>query len=129
MLEKQDNVKAESVLRECCDGRAKFMPDSWDTSHTQSPLSAALLRQENWPEAKPMLVGHDGLMEREWKIPAVRQTYPDAAAGQLGQLYTAQGDLESAAAWQRTLDRITDKQAISCHGLKVKTTRCTSSGK
>ena len=51
------------------------MPEEWETFHTQSLLGAALLGQEKYTDAEPLLLaGYDGLTEREAKIPALYKT-------------------------------------------------------
>src|SRR5262249_24992680 len=60
--------QAEEILRTCFLLREKKDPDGWNTFQTQSLLGAALLGQQKYAEAEPLLLaGHQGLNARQAK--------------------------------------------------------------
>ncbi len=63
-------ASAEVMLRECLEIREQVEPDAWTTFNTQSLLGAALLGQEMYVDAEPLLLkGYDGMKAREATIP------------------------------------------------------------
>jgi tetratricopeptide (TPR) repeat protein len=105
-LLKQGNcAESERVLRQCLAIRAKKLPDDWQTSHTRSLLGGALLGQEKYAEAEPLLLeGYEGLKQREAKILPAEKVRLGEAAGRLVRLYEATGDKEKAAEWRKKLE-------------------------
>jgi serine/threonine protein kinase/Flp pilus assembly protein TadD len=96
---------AEPVLRECLAIREKMMPDDWLRFHAQSLLGGALLGQQNYAEAEPLLLqGYEGMKQREAKIPLASQGSRLAqAAERLAQLYEATGQPDEARVWRAKL--------------------------
>lgn len=97
--------EAESALRECLEIRKKQEPDAWTTFNTMSLLGAALLGQEKYAEAEPLLLqGYEGLKAREASIPPQGATRIAEALDRLVKLYKAWGKPDEAARW-RSLPR------------------------
>jgi tetratricopeptide (TPR) repeat protein len=94
--------RAEAYLRDCLAIRAKEQPDGWTTFATRTLLGAALLAQQRYADAEPLLVqGYQGMMQREAQIPAaVRRDRLAKALDWLVQLYTAWGKPGEAAKWK-----------------------------
>ena len=100
--------KAEPVLRRSLRGREKNSPDDWRTFETRSILGAALLAQQKFAEAEPMLIsGHAGLKSRETKIPPHAKVRLTQAVDRIVSLYEATGKGDQASKWreQRSPDR------------------------
>ncbi len=104
-------AEAEPLLRECLVIREKTEPDSWLTFHTQSLLGAALLGQQKYTEAEPLLLGgYDGLKQRQAKIPPQDQVRLIEAVQGLVQLYEATGMTDEAAKWKKILEEAKDAE-------------------
>jgi hypothetical protein len=78
-------------------------PHSWNTFNTQSLLGGALLGQQKYAEAEPLLLmGYEGMKVREAMIP--RSDGGDLripeAIDRLIELYTAMNKPEEAKRWQ-----------------------------
>jgi len=70
-----------------------------------SQLGAALLGQQKYAEAEPLLLqGHEGLKAREAKIPAPRKDSLASAAARIVKLYEAWGKADKAAEWRKKLE-------------------------
>jgi tetratricopeptide (TPR) repeat protein len=97
---------AEKVLRACLTIREKIEADLWRTFDTQSQLGAALLGQQKYAEAEPLLVqGYEGLQQRAAKIPPpVRTLRLTEALERLVQLYDATGQKDKAEEWRKQLE-------------------------
>jgi serine/threonine protein kinase len=96
---------AEPVLRECLAIRGKKQPDDWLTFNTKSMLGGALLGQEKYAEAEPLLKeGHNGMKERADKIPPPAKVRLTEALERLVQLYEATDRADEAARWRKELD-------------------------
>jgi hypothetical protein len=95
-------------LRDCLRIRAKNQPDEWTTFDTRAALGEALLRQEKYAEAEPLLVqGYEGVKKRAAKIPPqYRAARPEEALQRLVRLYEATGRRGEAARWQEKLDEV-----------------------
>jgi serine/threonine protein kinase/tetratricopeptide (TPR) repeat protein len=92
---------AEQILRDCLAIRAKAQPDHWTTFNTQSLLGAALLGQQKYAAAEPLLLaGYKGMKEREKTIPPVAQASLPEAADRLVALYTAKDKPDEMKKWQ-----------------------------
>jgi serine/threonine protein kinase/regulator of sirC expression with transglutaminase-like and TPR domain len=102
LLESQSCAAAESVLRESLAILEKQLPESWLRFHTASLLGGALLGQQKYAEAEPLLLhGYEGLKQRENQI---AEGYKDIrlaeAAERLVRLYEATDQPEKARAWR-----------------------------
>jgi serine/threonine protein kinase len=97
---------AKSVLRECLTLREKAQPDGWTTFNTRSMLGEALLGQQKYAEAEPLLLaGYRGMKEREATIPQpVRKDRLAEALERLVRLYEATGREDEAAKWRKELE-------------------------
>jgi hypothetical protein len=105
LLQQKKWSDAEAVLRECLAIRAKKLPDSWLTFNTKSMLGGALLGQEQYADAEPLLVqGYEGMKSRESKIPARSRGFLTNALERLVRLYDARGMPDDAAKWRKELE-------------------------
>jgi serine/threonine protein kinase len=102
LLERGRHADAGPILRECLAIRRKAQPGDWKTFQAQSSLGAALLGQEAYTEAEPLLItGYEGLKAHEQEIPRFFARYRLAeASGRIVRLYEAWGRPEQAAAWR-----------------------------
>jgi eukaryotic-like serine/threonine-protein kinase len=105
LLQQKKWRDAEAVLRECLAIRAKKLPDSWLTFNTKSMLGGALLGQEQYVDAEPLLIqGYEGMKSRESKIPARSRGFLTNALERLVRLYDAQRMPDDAAKWRKELE-------------------------
>jgi hypothetical protein len=105
MLRLDEHAEAESLLRECLTIREAKAPEDWTTFNTKSLLGAALLGQQRFDEAKPLLLdGYRGMKEREATIPAEAAVRIPEALERLVRFYEATGEPTEAAAWRAELD-------------------------
>ncbi len=66
----EEYSRAESTLREALILGEQCAPQSWATNTVQSMLGKALLRQEKFDEARPLLIaGTEGLLQQESSLP------------------------------------------------------------
>jgi hypothetical protein len=73
--------------------------------HTQSLLGAALLGQQRFADAEPLLQqGYEGMEQHQQKIPANAKAYLTEAQERLVQLYDVWGKAEKAAEWREKLE-------------------------
>ncbi len=71
LLQIKAYADAEPLLRESLAIREKTEPDLWSTFNTKSMLGGALLGQQKYAEAEPLLLaGYDGMKQREAADPA-----------------------------------------------------------
>jgi hypothetical protein len=83
----------------------KTADTSWATHNWRSQLGGALVGQEKYAAAEPLLLqGYAGLKEREATIPDEHKGYPTQALARLVQLYDAWGQPEKSAEWRKKLD-------------------------
>jgi hypothetical protein len=76
------------------------MPDHWLTPNAKWLLGRALLGQQKYAEAEPLLVqGYEGLKQRHDAIPPQYRNRPTLALDSLVQLYEAWGKPDEAAKW------------------------------
>jgi tetratricopeptide (TPR) repeat protein len=100
-----DPIRERTVelLQETLDLRARIFPDCWNTFNTQSLLGGALLGQQKYAEAEPLLVmGYEGMKAREATIPQTgggELRIPEAI-DRLIELYTATNKPEAAKRWR-----------------------------
>jgi hypothetical protein len=103
LLEKKP-AEAELRLRECLTIRRKIQPGDWTTFDTESILGEALLVQERFADAEPLLLsGYDGLRRRADAIPPGDQLRLAQAIERLVSLYEAWGKPEKATRWRDEL--------------------------
>jgi serine/threonine protein kinase len=113
LLEQQEWNQAESLLRECLAIREATEPDSWTTFNTKSLLGGALLGQNNYDEAEPLLLaGYEGMKQRETSIPEQGKVRILEAIVRLVQLYEATDKKDAAANWQRELEAMNAAQKV-----------------
>ena len=97
-------VEVEPILRECLGVATKHYPDTWRFFNIQSQLGDAILKQNKYDEAEPLLIrGYEGIKAREDQVPAQFRFRIVEAAGRLVQLYEAWGQPEKAAEWRTKL--------------------------
>src|SRR5262249_40423231 len=93
--------EAEPPLREALQIKTRVEPNAWRTAVVKGWLGAALLRQQKYEEAEPLLLaGHAEMTARRRLMPAWDAPEMDRAARFLVELYTALGKSEEAARWQ-----------------------------
>jgi serine/threonine protein kinase len=98
--------EAEPILRECLAIREKQMPGDFRVFNARSLLGRALLGQQKYAEAEPMLLqGYEGLKQREAKVPRTSFVLPYEVAEWLVQLYDGWGKPEQAAKWRKVLEK------------------------
>jgi serine/threonine protein kinase/tetratricopeptide (TPR) repeat protein len=99
-------AEAEALLRECLAIRRANNPDSWTTFNAQSLLGGALLGQQKYAEAEPLLVqGYTGLKKHETTIPGSARGNLVEALQRLVQLYDAWDKPAEAAKWRTELEK------------------------
>ena len=96
---------AEVLLRECLALRESAEPGVWTTAGSRSLLGAALLAEQRYPAAEPLIVsGYEGLKAREAAIPAgQRMELLSKAADRVVKLYESWCKPDQAAAWRMKL--------------------------
>ena len=105
-IEARAYTDAETAVRECLAIREKIMADDWRLFSTLSLLGAALLGQQKYEEAEPLLLkGYEGMKERERTIPALARIRVTEALQRLVQLHQATDNEEQSAKWQAELDK------------------------
>jgi tetratricopeptide (TPR) repeat protein len=105
LLQQKKWTEAEPLLRECLAIREKTQPDVWSTFNTQSILDGALLGQQNYADAGPLLLtGYEGMKAREKSIPEQSKIRIPEALERLVQLYEATDKKDEAAKWSKELD-------------------------
>ncbi len=102
--------RAEGLLRECLAIREKTQPDAWNTYYARSMLGEALLGQEKFAEAEPLLLkGFNGLQQRADQIPeGLKKTRLIEACNRIIELYSALANPEEQKKWQHIRDRLND---------------------
>jgi serine/threonine protein kinase/tetratricopeptide (TPR) repeat protein len=105
LLRQEKYIPAEAVLRECLALCEKKHPDHWATFQARALLGKALLGQQKYAEAEPLLLqGYEGIKQRAATIAAeVRTRCLTRALQYLVELYDAWGDPDKAAPWQKKL--------------------------
>ena len=102
--------EAEVHLRESWNGKKRMFPGLWRTFATQSVLGEALLGQEKWKLAEPMLLdGFKGMKEREDVMYWHEKSSLEKAAKRLVTLYKGMNNEAKAAKWQQTVDELHKK--------------------
>ncbi|HVC95160.1 MAG TPA: tetratricopeptide repeat protein [Pirellulales bacterium] len=104
LLKAEQPARAEPFLRECLDIRQRSQPDHWTTFNARSMLGGALLGQEKYADAEPLLVaGYQGMNDREAAIPPQGKIRLTEALGRLVALYEGWEKPEEAATWREKL--------------------------
>ena len=100
-------ARAEPLLRECLAIREKVEAGDWRTFNTKSMLGGALLGQKKYVDAESLLlVGYQGMKEREKAIPPLARDRLPEAVERLVQLYEATAKKDEAAKWQTELEKL-----------------------
>ena len=106
LLLQHKHAEAEQTFRDCLALRAQLEPETWTTFDTQSMLGEALLGQQRYAEAEPLLKGgYEGLKAREKALPPQAKARLTETLERLVQLYDAWGKPEQAATWRKQLDQ------------------------
>jgi eukaryotic-like serine/threonine-protein kinase len=93
------------LLRESLAIREKTQPDVWSTFNSKSLLGGALLGQQQYADAEPLLLaGYEGMKQREKAIPPQGKVRVPEAIERLVQLYGATDNEDEAAKWRRQLE-------------------------
>ena len=93
--------EAEPVLRECLAIREKKEAEVWTTFNTQSMLGGALLGQKKYADAEPLLLmGYEGMKQREKSIPQQGIIRLPEALDRLIELYAATDKPDEAKKYQ-----------------------------
>ncbi|CAN5326357.1 hypothetical protein BH11PLA2_BH11PLA2_01170 [soil metagenome] len=101
LLQLRAFAEAEPLLRECLAIREHLQPDHWTTFNTQSQLGGALLGQKKYVEAEPLLLmGLQGMKQREQAIPPLGTTRVPEALDRLIVLYTRVKQPDEVKKWQ-----------------------------
>jgi tetratricopeptide (TPR) repeat protein/tRNA A-37 threonylcarbamoyl transferase component Bud32 len=96
--------EAEPPLREALALRVRDVPEDWPRYGAAAFLGSALLSQERYAEAEPLIVsGYEGLKARAARLPAGERFRLHPAACRVIDLYEAWGRPETAAAWKAKL--------------------------
>jgi hypothetical protein len=94
-------AQAEVVLGESLAIWTKKEPNAWMAFNTQSLLGGALLSQQKYAAAEPLLLaGYQGIKEREKTIPLISRARLPEAADRLVALYTATNKPDEVKKWQ-----------------------------
>jgi eukaryotic-like serine/threonine-protein kinase len=97
-------AEAESPCRDCLNLREKIMPKSWLTFNAKAMLGAALLGQQKYAAAEPLLLaGYKGMKEREKSIPQPARMRLTETLNWLIELYTGLEQPAEVQKWQAEL--------------------------
>jgi ubiquitin-protein ligase len=107
LLNADQAAAAEPLARACLAIRVRNMPDDWLTFNARSLLGGVLLARKKYAEAEPLLVqGHEGLKQRQAKLPRAARLRPAEALERLVKLYEATGRDEEAACYRKELEAV-----------------------
>jgi hypothetical protein len=96
---------AEPLAHECLALFERQSPDDWPSFYARSLLGASLLRQNQFPQAEPLLLaGYEGLRSRAKKIPPEDKPRLKEALQRVVQLCKASGKPAQAALWKSRSD-------------------------
>jgi len=99
-------TEAEVLTRQCLSLCEKAFADDWRGFDARARLGGILLAQKRYAEAEPLLlVGYDGLKQREEKIPASGKRRAKETAADIAQLYDATARPDRAAEWKKKGER------------------------
>jgi tetratricopeptide (TPR) repeat protein len=95
---------AEPFLRETLSRGEQYFPDFWRTHHARMLLGVALLGQQKFDDAEPLLAaGYAAMHEREAQIPRDVKFPLTQAVQWVVELYDASGQPDKAAQWRARL--------------------------
>jgi hypothetical protein len=101
LLEQEKWTEAETVLRETLTTREAKQPDDWATFNTKSMLGGALLGQEKYAAAEPLLkAGYEGIKLRAARIPPQGKPRLAEALDRLIKLAEATNKPDEARMWK-----------------------------
>jgi tetratricopeptide (TPR) repeat protein len=107
LLNEKKPAEAELMLRDCLTIRQKIAPDDWSTFDTRSHLGQALLDQNKFADAEPMLVtGYEGMKARQTSIPAGEKPRMLKALERVVKLYELWGKADEAMKWRNDLEAV-----------------------
>jgi tetratricopeptide (TPR) repeat protein len=107
LLAEKKSAEAELKLRECLAMRQKLQPDDWTTFDTKSMLGEALLDQNKFKDAEPLLLsGYEGMKSHKDMIPTQDKPRLAKALDRLTKLYEEWGKKDSAARWRNELRQL-----------------------
>jgi non-specific serine/threonine protein kinase/serine/threonine-protein kinase len=108
LLGQRKGADAEPVLRESLNIRTKTQPDAWSTFNTRSLLGGAMVLQNKYSAAEPLLLqAWQGMRDRQAQIPMqVRSRRLMEAVQRLVELYDAWGKADQATRWRKELAAI-----------------------
>jgi formylglycine-generating enzyme required for sulfatase activity/tetratricopeptide (TPR) repeat protein/tRNA A-37 threonylcarbamoyl transferase component Bud32 len=107
LLQAKAFAEAEPPLRESLAIRQKTQPEVWSTFNAQALLGGALLGQNKYQGAEPLLLaGYEGMKKREDKIPPEAKMRLKEAVERLVQLYEKTDRKGEAAKWRKELEAI-----------------------
>jgi serine/threonine protein kinase len=107
LLRAGKSEKAEALLRDCLKLREKNQPDHWKTFDTKSELGGALVGQQKYAEAEPLLRdGYEGMKQREVTIPTIFKVRLTEALERLVRLYDTWDKKDKADVLRKKLKAI-----------------------
>ena len=107
LLPEKKPAEAELKLRACLTIRQKIQPDDWTTFDTMSTLGEALLDQQKFAEAEPLLaLGLRGHEATRGAIPPQDRPRLTRALERLVKLYEAWGKEDKAMRWRKELESV-----------------------
>jgi tetratricopeptide (TPR) repeat protein len=106
LIQQRKWTDAETVYRQSLAIRPPKGYDSWGPYYARSMLGEALLGQQKYADAEPLLLaGYKGLKARANRIPVVhRALLLNEALERLVRLYEATGKKDEAARWRKELN-------------------------
>jgi serine/threonine protein kinase/tetratricopeptide (TPR) repeat protein len=114
LLSFEDFADAEPLARECLQLREVELPDTWLYFNVQSLLGGALLGQEKFSEAEPLLLSAiAGLDAHRDEIPVPGHRHIEATLTRLVKLYESTGQHGEAARWNARLLEFTRRQPLT----------------
>jgi tetratricopeptide (TPR) repeat protein len=106
LLDHKQYAEVEPYLRELLAILERTTPDAWITFQTKHELGAALLSQNKYAEAEPMLrAGFEGMKQRETKVPRLVKPRLVESLELLVQLYEATNQPDEVAKWRKELEQ------------------------
>jgi tetratricopeptide (TPR) repeat protein len=108
LLSQRKWADAENTLRECLAIRTKKQPDDWRTFNSMSALGEALLNQQKFMEAEPLLVkGYEGMKQRADKMPPkFKSARLREGLERLIKHYETAGKTADTAPWRKELEAL-----------------------
>ena len=101
LLLQREFAAAESVLRQAIATYDTEYPNIWRRFHAMNLLGAALLGQQQYADAEPLLLqGYEGMKERESRIFAADKLRLTEALDWIVQFYETTGDFDQADYWR-----------------------------